>query len=147
MRGVEETDWGYRWCGRLRWPRTLNIRATRARVGEWGERLALRHVRNLGWDVMARNWKTARGELDLIAHDGTQLVVIEVRTRRRDEALLPEETINSRKERQLESLAMDFLRRHEITDIPVRFEVIAIETADFRNFELRQSTLDSVGFR
>ena len=81
MRGVEETDWGYRWCGRLRWPRTLNIRATRARVGEWGERLALRHVRNLGWDVMARNWKTARGELDLIAHDGTQLVVIEVRTR------------------------------------------------------------------
>ncbi len=114
----------------------------RAELGRWGEWLALKHLRRLGWDVVARNWTTKRGEIDLIAYDGEELVFLEVRTRRPESRRLPEDSLTRRKLRQLESLAFDFLRRHEICDRPVRLDFIAVETPDGRNFELRHSVID-----
>lgn len=106
-------------------------------MGQWGEWIALKHVRRLGWDVVTRNWRGHRGEVDLIAYDGPVLVFIEVKTRRLPAALPPEANVDSEKERRLEALAMEFVTRYEVTDAPVRFDVIAIETEDLKDFELR----------
>ena len=44
-------------------------------VGRYGEDVAEAHVRDRGWDVLDRNWRTRDGELDLVALDGDELVV------------------------------------------------------------------------
>jgi putative endonuclease len=142
MKRAIETNWGYQWSGKIGWPYRLRTSATKAEVGRWGEWLALRHVRNLGWDVVARNWRNRRGELDLIAYDSDRLVIVEVRTRRQGPSgFPPEETVDTEKESRLETLAMDFLRRFEITDCPLRLDVIGIETPDGAHFELRHFSL------
>ena len=113
------------------------MKATRREVGEWGEWVALKQVRKLGWDVIARNWQGHQGEVDLIAYDGPDLVFVEVKTRRLPAALPPESNVDRNKERKLEALAMEFTVRYEITDVPVRFDVIAIETRNLKKFHLR----------
>lgn len=109
----------------------------RKKLGEWGEWIALRHVRRLGWDVVARNWRGRRGEVDLIAYDDPFLVFVEVKTRRLPAAIPPEDEVDAAKERRLEALAMEFAYRYQVTDVPVRLDVIAIETTNLKAFNLR----------
>jgi putative endonuclease len=106
-------------------------------LGRWGEWIALKHLRKLGWDILARNWKGPQGEVDLIAYDGPFLVLVEVKTRRGPAARAPEESVDWKKERKLDELAFDFLLRYEISETPVRIDVVAIETQDLRKFVLR----------
>jgi putative endonuclease len=54
----------------------------RRRLGHLGEELAAAHFERLGFRVLARNVRTRRGELDMIAFDGETLVFVEVKTRR-----------------------------------------------------------------
>ena len=113
------------------------MKANPTAVGEWGEWIALKHVRKLGWDVVARNWQGHQGEVDLIGYDGPSLVFVEVKTRRLPAPLPPEDNVGRKKERKLEALATEFVFRYEITGVPVRFDVIAIETRDLKKFRLR----------
>ena len=106
-------------------------------LGRWGEWIALKHLRKLGWDIVARNWKGFQGEVDLIAYEGPFLVFVEVKTRRGPTSLPGEENVDWKKERKLDELAFDFLLRHEIANTPVRLDVIAVETLDLREFVLR----------
>jgi putative endonuclease len=67
----------------------------RRALGRLGEELAAAHLQRLGFSVLARNVRTRRGEIDLIAFDGATLVFAEVKTRRasgpRDRPIRPEE--------------------------------------------------------
>jgi putative endonuclease len=54
----------------------------RRTLGRLGERLAEAHLRRLGFSIVARNVRTRRGEIDLIAFDGATLVFAEVKARR-----------------------------------------------------------------
>ena len=85
-----------------------------------------------------RNWRTRRGEIDLIAYDGPYIVFAEVKTRRLnpDEDRSAQHNFNSRKGRKMEQLAILFCRRHSLTDVPFRLDLIAIETANRRDFAL-----------
>lgn len=152
MEGLEKTNTGWIRRGRVGWltgwplhlayaSKTLGSIGTRE-VGRWGEWLALRHLRQLHWDILARNWTTRRGEVDIVAYDADFLVFVEVKTRLQSDRLPPpEEAVGVQKAAKLEYLAMEFLRRYELVDQPVRFDLIAIETIDLRQFELRHSTL------
>jgi putative endonuclease len=53
----------------------------RRAVGRRGERLALEHVQARGFTIVARNYRTHHGEIDLIAFDGCTLIFVEVKTR------------------------------------------------------------------
>ncbi len=142
MKKAERTESGWTWSGRLRgWARWRRPRS-RGDLGRWGEWLALKHLRRLGWDVVARNWTNKWGEIDLVAYDGEELVFVEVRTRRRASGRVPEDSLTTRKLGQLESLAFDFMRRFEVCDRPVRLDFIAVETRDGGEFELRHATID-----
>ena len=87
--------------------------------------------------MIARNWKGFGGEVDLIAYDGPFLVFVEVKTRRGHVTRAPEERVDWKKERKLDELAFNFLVSHEISETPVRLDVIAVETTDLRGFVLR----------
>ena len=53
------------------------VRASEA-LGDYGERLAARHLGAAGLEVLARNWRCELGEIDLVLREGTTLVVCEV---------------------------------------------------------------------
>ena len=53
-------------------------------VGRHGETVVARRLEEDGWTVLARNWRCARGELDIVAVDSDCVVAVEVKTRRSD---------------------------------------------------------------
>jgi putative endonuclease len=49
--------------------------------GALGEEMAVRHLTRMGWRILGRNVRYPFGEIDIVAHDGTELVFVEVRLR------------------------------------------------------------------
>lgn len=124
-------------AGKLNGLRAWLLARSKPGLGAWGEWIALYYLRRLGWDILARNYRLGQGELDIIAYDGAQLVIIEVKTRRRNSLLPPETGLDSRKLAQMEHLAMKLLQRSELDPGVLRFDLIAVETADRRRYWLR----------
>ncbi|WP_106814125.1 YraN family protein [Microbacterium timonense] len=81
-------------------------------LGRAGEDRAARYFEELGFTVLARNWRCREGELDLIVGDAGTVVVVEVKTRRGDEFGHPFEAIDARKRTRLWRLAMAWAGAH-----------------------------------
>ena len=95
-------------------------------IGSYGERVAASFVRRHGYRVLTRNFKTARGEIDLVCRDGEVLVFVEVRTRAGEQFGRPAESIDARKEEALRSAAQDYLRLLDGDDITYRFDAVEV---------------------
>ncbi|MDQ0190575.1 YraN family protein [Alicyclobacillus cycloheptanicus] len=85
--------------------------------------------RTLGWSVTCRNWRCRAGELDIVALDGAQLVVVEVRSRSSQTHGTAAESVATGKLRQVRRLVPLLLAqiRPQQPDTSVRVDVIAIE--------------------
>lgn len=99
----------------------------RRQLGQWGESVAAYHLEALGWQIVARNWRCARGEIDLVAQAGEILVFVEVKTRRGRALGTPEEGVTPAKGRKLLELAQIYLYKHELADVDWRIDVVAVE--------------------
>src|SRR2546426_1153387 len=80
------------------------------RRGELGERAAKKHLQKLGLKFLAANFRSARGEIDLIFRDEDCLAFIEVKTRSSEEWTRPAAAVDARKRRLLSQTALDYLR-------------------------------------
>ena len=105
---------------------------SRRALGKRGEDAAAAYLERQGYVIVARNWRTRTGELDIIARDGEWLVFVEVRTRRigRHAATpalgAPEESVTPRKQLQLVAMSDAYL--YEMPwDGPWRIDVLALE--------------------
>lgn len=109
---------------------TSTDRSSQAR-GRWGEDLAARHYRRLGYDVLDRNWRLhcddRRGELDIVARRDDTLVFCEVKTRRRPGYGGAVAAVDRRKQVRVRRLAAAWLAEHDVRGAHVRFDVAAIE--------------------
>ena len=99
-------------------------------LGRRGEDAAARSLERRGWEILARNWRTELGEVDIIARGPEQgrdeVTMVEVKTRRAPEGtVMPEEAVDEEKRRRYALLAADFLRRNEGVST-VRFDVVAV---------------------
>src|SRR5919112_6146533 len=82
----------------------------RRTLGRTGEDLALDHLQRLGYELVARNHRTRWGEIDLIVHDGSTLVFVEVKTRRASATGRgPWEALHERKRSQVRRMAAAYL--------------------------------------
>lgn len=95
-------------------------------LGRYGEDLATRCLSDLGLAVLDRNWRCARGEIDLVARDGDVLVFCEVKTRRSTAFGTPAAAVVGLKAARLRSLATQWLAEHPGGWTSIRFDVIAI---------------------
>lgn len=95
-------------------------------LGRYGEDLAAEHLRGQGLTVLARNWRCARGELDIVARDGSALVVCEVKTRRGTGYGHPVEAVGPRKLRRLRELALRWLDEQQVHAPEIRIDVIGV---------------------
>jgi putative endonuclease len=99
----------------------------RRQCGTTGEELAAAFLRARGHEILARNYRCARGEIDLITLAGDLLIFCEVRTRRTRSAGGPLESVTPAKQRQVLRVAEIFLSRHHLHAHPVRFDVVGVE--------------------
>jgi putative endonuclease len=99
-------------------------------LGDEGERLAARHLKRLGYRILARQAKSELGEIDLITLDGDTIVFVEVKSRRHDREGSPAEAVDLRKQRKLTQLALAWLKRNKLLGRRSRFDVIAIRWND-----------------
>lgn len=108
------------------WP--FRRRETDPPLGQAGERLAQKHLRRKGLKILARNYRCPAGEADLVALDpaGPCLVFVEVKTRSRDDQVLPESAVDADKQRRLRNIARYYCSHHETNELSVRFDVVAV---------------------
>ncbi|MBA2390940.1 MAG: YraN family protein [Geodermatophilaceae bacterium] len=95
-------------------------------IGQYGERVAARHLLQAGWTVLDRNWRCPEGELDIVATDGAVLMICEVKTRSTDAFGDPCQAVNWRKARRIRHLAACWLAANEDSWAEVRFDVISV---------------------
>jgi putative endonuclease len=95
--------------------------------GDRGEAMAAEYLMKNGFLILQRNYRYQRGEIDIIANDGEELVFVEVKTRHSEAFGTPEESITSRKEDLLKRTAEGYCFEHQIDRTPCRFDVVAIE--------------------
>src|SRR5580700_8577107 len=111
-----------------------NLRA-QLPLGRRGERAAEKHLRRSGYRIVARNFRAAGAEIDLVAIDGDILVFVEVKTRRSRAAGAPEEAVDERKQIRMRRAAEVFARRYRAEDSEMRFDIVAVD-ASGRRLEL-----------
>ena len=90
-------------------------------------------LKTQGYQILERNYRCKKGEIDLIAREGQYLVFVEVKYRSTNESGLPEEAVDLRKQRQISRVAAWYLTEKGL-DIytPCRFDVVAIEGEEIR---------------
>ena len=94
-------------------------------TGTEGEQLACRYLEQQGMEVLERNWRHGRHELDIVARDGRELVIAEVKTRSSDRHGQPEEAVKRGKRSKLITAANAYVRASG-TDLALRFDIVSV---------------------
>ena len=129
-------------CRMLDWTaKTLHRELRQARhikTGRRGEDEAYFHLRESGYMIVARNWRTARhrGELDLIGWERNVLCFIEVKTRTTRDVKPAEAAVDFGKRRQIARMAREYVRRLR-PGTPVRFDVVSVYLEPARKAEVQ----------
>lgn len=100
----------------------------RPRLKYWqrAEGMAADFLRKAGYTILDRNVRIGGKEIDIIALDGDTIVFVEVRSRHARDAVLPEDTVDERKERHIKFAADCYLQRKNLVERYVRFDIMAI---------------------
>ncbi|QOQ39094.1 YraN family protein [Trueperella pecoris] len=98
-------------------------------LGTWGENLAAAHLKEHGWGILARNWRTRGGELDIVAFDPQRqaIVAVEVKTRRSHHAGTPAESVTTEKVRRIKGLLLTWLLEHGTFAAQITVDVLAVD--------------------
>jgi uncharacterized protein (TIGR00252 family) len=100
--------------------------ATSKEKGRAGEDMAEKLLMAEGLDVLERNWRTARGELDIIALDGQTIAFVEVKYRESSRYGMPREAVNRTKQRGITQLALSYIQQSGKSGYNCRFDVVDI---------------------
>ncbi len=113
---------------RLRDRRRRKLWSPDQATGRRGEDLAHRYLRKLGYIVVARNYRlsSGTGEADIIAWDGDELVIVEVKTRESEEFGPPERAIGDDKRLALQRVARDYARKSNTPEAQVRCDAVSV---------------------
>jgi putative endonuclease len=100
--------------------------ARRKALGDFGERVACRHLVSNGLTVLDRNWRCLAGEIDIVAMDGDVVVVCEVKTRSSTRFGTPAEAITAAKANRLHRLGRLWLAGHDLPWSALRVDVVTV---------------------
>src|SRR5271154_2452728 len=100
------------------------------RRGELGERAAKKFLQKAGLKFLAANFRSTRGEVDLIFRDGDCLVFVEVKTRSSEGWSRPAAAVNAERRRRLSQCALDYLRLLKNPEVEIRFDIMEVLLRD-----------------
>ena len=90
-----------------------------------GEEIALKYLKEKAYSILETNWRSGSNEIDIIAKQGTFLVIVEVKTRTGKPLLEPEEAVDMNKQRSIIKAANAYIRLKHVT-LETRFDIIGI---------------------
>ena len=102
------------------------MKTARQRVGDWGEALAAKYLREQGYVILTQNWRHGHGELDIVAQRDDVLTIVEVRTRRNEKFGRGEESITLSKRLNLIRTAQAYVQLHVPIDIELQWQIDVI---------------------
>ena len=105
--------------------------------GAAGERAAKKYLGKRGLKFLAANYRSKRGEIDLVCRDGDCLVFVEVKARQADDWKRPAARVNARKRRLLSQTALDYLRLLKNPPVKIRFDIVEVLLDDDEVREVR----------
>jgi putative endonuclease len=105
--------------------------------GELGERAAKKHLKQLGLKFLTANFRSDRGEIDLVFRDGDCLVFVEVKARSSEDWVRPAAYVNKRKRLLLCQTALDYLALLKNPEVKIRFDIVEVLLQDSTVREVR----------
>jgi putative endonuclease len=107
------------------------------RFGKLGEAAAKKHLKKQGLKFLTANYRTNRGEIDLVFKHEDCLVFVEVKTRSSEDWTRPAAAVNAERRRRLTRAGLDYLRRINNPPIKVRFDIVEVLLAQGKVREIR----------
>lgn len=86
----------------------------------------MRHLKEQGFRILARDWRSRIGQIDIVAEDGDTLVIVEVKARRGVAFGLPEEAVDARKRQKLRMLLETYKSATKRQKQPCRIDVLGM---------------------
>jgi putative endonuclease len=105
--------------------KTNFIMSKASELGRKGEAIAVAHLQELGYEILALNWISNHLEIDIIARDGNELVIVEVKARGTSSYEHPTEAVSNQKIRFLINAAESYIFENNSL-LDTRFDVISI---------------------
>lgn len=97
------------------------------RVGEAGEEIAVRHLRQKGMRILERRARVGRYEIDIVARQGREWVFIEVKTRSTRRFGAAAEGVSEKKRNSLRRAVEEYVRRYGLEREPLRCDLVAVD--------------------
>jgi putative endonuclease len=94
-------------------------------IGELGEKLARNYLRKLGYKILDTNWYYGHLELDIVAQDGDELVIVEVKSRSGIRYEHPSEAVTNTKIKRVVEAADGYIQEKD-SNLETRFDVITV---------------------
>src|SRR5580698_9934277 len=107
------------------------------KLGKIGERAAKKFLQKKGLKFLAANFRSERGEIDLVFRDGDCLVFAEVKTRSSEEWSRPAAAVDAERRRRLSQCALDYLRLINNPAVKIRFDIVEVLLAGGEIREMR----------
>lgn len=107
------------------------------RRGRLGEQAAKKFCQKAGLKFLTSNFRSNRGEIDLVFRDAECLIFVEVKARSSEEWTRPAAKVDARKRRLLSQTALDYLRLLHHPEVKLRFDIVEVLLADGEVREVR----------
>ncbi len=96
-------------------------------LGRWGEKQAVRHLQNKGYEILEQNFRCRLGEVDIVASRNGTLCFVEVKTRTSLDFGLPCQAVGHRKQEHIRRVAQVYVQRNPKFDhCDLRLDVIEV---------------------
>ena len=102
------------------------MKYSQKKLGKIGELLAVKFLKQKGYQIIEQNYRSTWGEIDLVAQDEDVLVFVEVKTRRSLKFGAPQIAVTNSKQRKMSKAALEYLQEKDFFDYVCRFDVISI---------------------
>lgn len=93
--------------------------------GQYGEKIAMAHLRNEGYVILDVNWRSSHLEIDIIAAKDNEIVFVEVKTRKDEEYMLPTASVDKNKINNIVRAANSYIIQKD-TNLEPRFDIITV---------------------
>jgi putative endonuclease len=107
------------------------------RAGVLGEKAAKKFLKQLGLKFLTANFRSPRGEIDLVFRDGDCLIFVEVKTRSSEEWSRPAAAVDAERRRRLTRCCLDYLQLLNNPGIKTRFDIVEVLMTDGQVREIR----------
>ncbi len=113
-------------------------------LGRFGENVACDYLTERGYRILDRNWRTRKGELDIICSRDGELIFVEVKTRSPGSLGEPGEAVDIRKKTRLVKAAYAYLSKNRLWETPARFDLIGLKMLpDYVQVEHEKNVIDA----